>query len=136
MAKSRQGERVYQHTPTIEDPAEFGLAIVKWWNAMQPDFRHSDAGMPKPVYSTDTSTGKDWALLRRAGPNGLVSMLTLLAWWGQSLQSRTQWQDDSGPLWTEAITDVTKVINVLKAVSGGVKKRKADTDPQIKGSKR
>lgn len=103
---------------------------------MQPDFRHSDAGMPKPVYSTDTSTGKDWALLRRAGPNGLVSMLTLLAWWGQSLQSRTQWQDDSGPLWTEAITDVTKVINVLKAVSGGVKKRKADTDPQIKGSKR
>jgi len=63
-------------------------------------------------------------------------VLTLLAWWGQSLQSRTWWQEDSSQLWMETIADITKVINVLKAVSSRAKnKRKADTNPQIKKSK-
>jgi hypothetical protein len=36
----------YQDLPNITDPAEFGLAFMKWWNAMQLVFHQSPQGMP------------------------------------------------------------------------------------------
>jgi len=124
VSKCRQGERNYHQTPVITDPAEFGIALVKWWNGMQPSVRQSPSGMPQPIGSTPTIPAEDWMPLRRAGPNGLVSVMTLLVWWGQMIESRTRWQEDSQELWTTMVSDVSGVLQVLKAV-GAPKKRKS-----------
>ena len=126
VVKTRGGERPYQDLPTILDPAEFGMAIVKWWNGMQPAFRQTSEGMPQPLYNTPATEAKHaWAPLQRAGPNGLVTLLTLLFWWGKSLKTQTCWQDDSDAAWKEAINDVARTLQLVKQASAsGSKKRK------------
>ena len=126
-AKARGRERPYQDPPKIADPAEFGTAFVKWWNAMQPAFRQSPDGMPQAFYSPPATDGKNaWAQLQRAGPNGLVTVMVLLFWWGTSLETRSRWQDDSSSSWAEAVKDVAQTLQSLKEASGSrSKKRKA-----------
>lgn len=125
VGKTRQGERTYHQTPPIADPAEFGIALVKWWNSMQPLTRQSSSGgIPQAIGLTKTIPKEDWLSLRRAGPNGLVSVMTLLVWWGQILESRTCWQQDSSQLWAAMVTDVSAVLQILKAI-GRPTKRKA-----------
>jgi hypothetical protein len=81
-------ERSYQDSPNISDPAEFGTAVVKWWNAMQPPFWQTAQGMPQPLYTPPAADVEDaWAPLQRAGQNGLVTVILLLCWWGQSLNT-------------------------------------------------
>jgi hypothetical protein len=126
-AKARGRERSCQDPPNIADSAEFGMAFVKWWNAMQPAFRQSPDGMPQALYSPPGTDAKDaWAQLQRAGPNGFVTVMTLLFWWGTSLKTRSRWQDDSSSSWAEAVKDVAQTLQSLKEASGScIKKRKA-----------
>ena len=95
---------------------------------MQPEFRQSPQGMPRPIFSSPTAADpkEAWSPLRRAGPNGLVSVLTLIVWWGQSLTARTCWQDDSSALWKQAVHDIMEVLHQVKEVSGlgGSKKKR------------
>ncbi|KAF8170965.1 hypothetical protein BJ912DRAFT_816418, partial [Pholiota molesta] len=79
VAKSRSGNRRYDAIPLIADSAEFGVAVVKWWHAMQPEFRQSADDMPSPSYVA--SNDSLWDALKRSGPNGLVSVMTLVVWW-------------------------------------------------------
>jgi len=131
--KTRHGVRQYQSIPPISDPHEFGIAIVKWWNAMQPELRKSETGMPKPIY---TINAEAWGPLLRSGPNGLVSVLTLVVWWGHALEARSRWQEDSGPLWTEMVEDLLKSFECLKSVSQLGKKRKVVTSGKENTSKK
>jgi hypothetical protein len=126
-AKARGHEQLYQHPPKIADSAEFGIAFVKWWNAMQPAFRQSPDGMPRALYNPAATDAKDtWAQLQRAGPNGLVTVMTLLFWWGTLLKTQSHWQDDSSSSWAEAVKDITQTLQSLKEVSSSrSKKRKA-----------
>ncbi|KAF9038754.1 hypothetical protein BJ165DRAFT_1330332, partial [Panaeolus papilionaceus] len=73
--------RILDHPPSIQDPNEFGLAIVSWWNALQPSFRQSKSGLPLPLFTSPSDDQGTWLLLCRAGPNGFVSIILLLQWW-------------------------------------------------------
>jgi hypothetical protein len=136
-SKSRGGVRNYEYTPSIVDAAEFGIALQGWWNSIQPSFRKSDTGIPNDVYSCPTGDQDAWALLRKGGPNGLISLLTLLLWWGQALVKKYQWQIDSSSDWKRMVLDVTRCLNTMKDSNepAGLK-RKAATTSQEKGKKR
>lgn len=136
-SKSRGGVRNYQCTPSIVDAAEFGIAIQGWWNSIQPSFRKSDTGIPTTIYSSPTGDKHTWASLRKGGPNGLISLLTLLLWWGQALAKQSQWQTDSSPDWKHMVLDVTKCLISMKDLNGAASlKRKAATTSQEKEKKR
>ena len=130
-SKSCGGVRNYQSIPSIDDAAEFGIAIQGWWNSIQPSFRKSDpTGVPSAIYSCPTGDQNAWVSLRKGGPNGLISLLTLLLWWGQALAKQSQWQSDSSPDWKNMVLDVTKCLNAMKDSKGMVTsslKRKAAT---------
>jgi hypothetical protein len=121
--KSRNGRRKYEATPTISDSAEFGIALTKWWHGMQPDFRKSEHDMPLSTYTASTPTM--WDPLRKAGPNGMVSVLTMAVWWGQSLAARTRWQDDSSGEWKVFIIDVERTLSEIAKTTIERKKRGA-----------
>ena len=93
---------------------------------MQPDFRQSAGETPTPIY--DVEDGSVWDPLRRSGPNGLISVMTLLVWWGQALLDRTQFQDDSSTQWRETVIDVKACMTSILATTDATrnsKKRKA-----------
>jgi hypothetical protein len=121
----------------IPDAAEFGIAIQGWWNSIQPSFRKSNTGIPSTVYSCPMGDQHAWVLLRKGSPNGLISLLTLLVWWGQALETQSQWQTNSSPDWKLMVLDVTECLNAMKDLKGvtGLK-RKADAMSQEKEKKR
>ncbi|RXW17716.1 hypothetical protein EST38_g8139 [Candolleomyces aberdarensis] len=85
ISRTRNGQRDYTHAPSISlsDTPEFGLAIIKYWHSIQPAFRQNPNGIwPLPIYSSPDAGSDPWELLRKGGPNGLVSIVTMLAWWG------------------------------------------------------
>ena len=106
ITKTLKGVQPYSSTPVIEDSLEFGIAIVKWWHSIQPTFHCGDALSPIAIYDVH-ELDDVWAGLWKGGPNGLVSLLTLLVWWGQRVHMHTQWQESSLPLWKSTILDVT-----------------------------
>lgn len=69
--------------------------------------------------------GDVWAGLRKGGLNGLISVLTLLVWWGQCAEMHSQWQESSLPLWKSTVLDVTHCIEKMVETS---RKRDLDTD--------
>lgn len=82
LSKARCGIRNYQSIPNVEDPTELGIAIVKWVKSFNP---------------SDFS---------RTGPHGIVSLLTLLVWWGTAALVPSSWNDDSRPQWHNAVQDL------------------------------
>src|ERR1700735_2088135 len=99
---------------------------------MQPDFRKSQNDMPTSTYTAPTPTA--WDPLRKAGPNGMVSVLTLMVWWGQSLMARTRWQDDSSEKWKEFIVDVR--LTLLEIAKTTVERKKRGAPDGIKIEKK
>ncbi|KAF9049037.1 hypothetical protein BJ165DRAFT_1333056, partial [Panaeolus papilionaceus] len=86
--KSPSGDRPFHLFPPISNASDLGLAIVKWWNRLQPAFRCNsevtnilEPPIPKPMYTPPTDVNDTWGSLSRAGPNGLASLVTLLMWW-------------------------------------------------------
>lgn len=135
--KSRNGARPYDAIPFIPDSAELGIAVAKWWNKMQPTFRRGTGNIPMAIYDVDD--GSVWDPLRKSGPNGIVSVLTLLVWWGQAIQDRTQYQTDSSAEWRAIILDVTACMSSILATTNmarNAKKRKGKTVRNEKSAKR
>ncbi len=121
--KSRSGNRRYDALPFIQDSAELGIAVAKWWSAMQPAFRRSAGNIPASVYETDDSSL--WDPLRKSGPSGLVSVMTLMTWWGQALLDRTQYQMDSTSEWRQMVADIKACMIAIASTTDTTKKRKA-----------
>ncbi|KAF8069151.1 hypothetical protein FPV67DRAFT_1669174 [Lyophyllum atratum] len=139
VAKGRQGVRAYHATPTIQDPLDFGYAVMAWWKSMQPAFRQSSELMPKPVYDPpelDVSNVDEWAALRKGGPNGVVSVLTVLVWWGQCLRTGSQWQENSEPYWRACVNDVHQCLGKLMPSVSGQKRTRGAKDGASGSSKR
>lgn len=90
---------------------------------MQPDFLKSQHNAPLSTYSAPTPIA--WDPLRKAGPNGMVSVMTLTVWWGQSLAARTRWQDDSSGEWKAFVVDVQKTLSEIAKTTIKGKKRGA-----------
>lgn len=136
VAKSKAGVRRYDALPFIADSAEFGIAVAKWWYEMQPAFRRDAGNTLATVY--EAVDGSVWDPLRKSSPNGLVSVMTLLAWWGRGVLDRTQFQDDSSVQWKETVLDVkASMLSILATTdtARNAKKRKAEAEKE-KSSKR
>ncbi|KAG6807484.1 hypothetical protein H0H92_007312 [Tricholoma furcatifolium] len=138
IARSSQGSSSYEACPVIDDPLEFGYAVMAWWKQLQPDFRASpDDVLPRPIYELPVEGTDPWVTLRKGGPNGLVAMMTLLLWWRQALGRRTHWQDDSEPFWTRLVQDVQLCLNKIVSMPAAQKrKRGADATTSSKRSKK
>ncbi|RXW15578.1 hypothetical protein EST38_g10271 [Candolleomyces aberdarensis] len=129
-SKGRMGRRLYEQVPIIAPAgaAEFGLTVLKWWCAIQPAFRQNAQGpIPLPTYATPGSSDDVWAPLRKGGPNGLVSVVTLLSWWGLAAQTVPEFEKDSRSEWKAMVVDVTRAFKEMTATAGFLK-RPADAD--------
>ncbi|RXW14795.1 hypothetical protein EST38_g11055, partial [Candolleomyces aberdarensis] len=118
------------HQPPISDLSELGLATMKWWKEMQHPFHLSspDNPMPLPTYS-DSSIGDVWSNIRKFGSSGLVSLLTLMFWWGRAAATSTdKFQIDSRPLWNAMVIDVDKFFDELLAIAPSLKRQSEDDD--------
>ena len=136
MTRTRGGNRRYDDIPVIDDSAEFGIAVVKWWYEMQPAFRRGADNALVAVYEVDDASV--WDPLRKSGPNGLVLLMTVLAWWGRAIFDRTQYQVDSSVEWRKTVLDVKTCISSILATTDAsrkAKKRKRE-DQKEKKSKR
>ena len=101
---------------------------------MQPDDRQSADAMPLAVYALPDGA---WNPLLKAGPSGLISLLTLSVWWGQALLARTQWQDDSSDQWVAFKADLRLSLHaMLESISMRGKRKASDSDSSTKSSKR
>ncbi|KAJ2924243.1 hypothetical protein H1R20_g12850, partial [Candolleomyces eurysporus] len=83
-SKARHGARNYKSTPNVEDPNELGIYIGKW----VATFNDADFG--------------------RTGPNGVVSLLTMMVWWGIPALTPSSWNDDSRPQWRILLQDLIR----------------------------
>jgi hypothetical protein len=102
---------------------------------MQPAFRKGNGPLPQEIYDDGAgSSGDVWAPLRKGGPNGFVSILTLLVWWGQCCVAQTRWEESTESLWKAVILDVTKSLEMIASKAG--QKRRRDHDGATPSSKR
>lgn len=131
--------RAYDKIPFILEPAEFGIALAKWWLSFQPSFRASDGLFPKQVYSDASYIGDPWALLRKSGPNGFVSVVTMMRWWGDgALKPSNEFKVDSTVEWKYMVYDITMCLGeILKSVPvAGAKRKREQGDVAGKENKR
>lgn len=125
-AKSRNGCRAYHHTPVIANAVEFGTAVSRWWHELQPAFRKTNGVRPADTFtpSDKCSTSDVWAPLRKGGPNGLVSLMTMLVWWGQAALKPDRWDGDSREDWKATVVDVRRALE--RMMTTGVKRGAAE----------
>ena len=103
---------------------------------MQPTDRQSSEVMPSPTYSNMPQGA--WDPLLKAGPNGLISLMTLSSWWGRGLLARTRWQDDSTNLWSSYKADLRAALRAIVEVipEAGKKRKNSTTAPMGRAVKR
>lgn len=110
------GERDFTFIPPFHDPMDLGMALIQWWNAMQPAFRQSpQSQIPAPIYQPTEGGPPVWAPMIKSGTSGFVSILILLCWWGRALPLRKQFQENSRPLWDQMVVDVGRVLVLMQA---------------------
>ncbi|KAH9477997.1 hypothetical protein JR316_0010230 [Psilocybe cubensis] len=122
--------RKYGNVPDIG--AKFGDEWVMWWNNSQPKWRQSsEAGkLPRCL---SIAGGKDSInMLKKGGPNGLVTVMIGLRWWAK--------QRHSDPRWEEAVEDILAVFQAFQGGGKVTKKRKGDEEnieakPKVKRRK-
>lgn len=86
-----------------EDAVDFGEDWWNWWKGMQPAWRGIQ-DVVGPITSRFRKGSGDWEALNNTGPNGFLSIVAALGWWGSTRK------DDS---WVEALSDVRWVLNSL-----------------------
>ncbi|KAJ3548961.1 hypothetical protein NMY22_g1056 [Coprinellus aureogranulatus] len=131
-SKNWHGTRRWDLAPDIEDPADAGIAMTKWWSTLQPAFRKSDDAFPLAVYS-DPSAGQSdpWVVLHKSGHKGFVTVLMIMAWWGHAAISRTsEWQVDSRPAWNYLISDILGVLKALTLTTDSPLKEQGNVSVQ------
>ncbi|KAK0470906.1 hypothetical protein IW261DRAFT_1572596 [Armillaria novae-zelandiae] len=90
---------IYPHLP-----ANFSNELCKWWNVMQPGWRQNKTGtLPLPVYDRSLDS-----MLWKGGPNGIVTVLVGLMWWGQGTL-----EADDRVLWTAMVMDIRMCIQAM-----------------------
>ncbi|KAJ3524045.1 hypothetical protein NMY22_g11175 [Coprinellus aureogranulatus] len=139
-SKTKNNVRPYDSIPKIDQPAEFGLAMLKWWYNIQPPFRSSTNNFPGPMFEDPSYEGDPWVAIRKSGPNGFVVLMTLMSWWGRSLSNRNSFVDDSRPAWNLLVDDIRRcLVEMVKPVlQVGAKRDRAETieSPELQPSKR
>ncbi|KAJ7178512.1 hypothetical protein C8R43DRAFT_850889, partial [Mycena crocata] len=92
-------------SPTVTDPAAFGLIWWGWWDALQPTWRVKDADGRWALGEARVGEWEDPLL--HWGPNGLLSVLAGLYFWGRAIpKSEPQLLHD----WELAVFDVSWIL--------------------------
>ncbi|KAF9489127.1 hypothetical protein BDN71DRAFT_1347889, partial [Pleurotus eryngii] len=71
--------RVYSSDPEISDNKEYEMALLSWWQHLQPEWHHSTGKLPLAIYSPPQDG--DWSCLDISGCNGLLLVMMSFAWW-------------------------------------------------------
>ncbi|KAJ7639823.1 hypothetical protein DFH06DRAFT_945310, partial [Mycena polygramma] len=97
--------------PDIGDVDLFGKMWWQWWAPVQPEWRVKRVGQAygfqRDEYPEPTSA--NWSSMRYPGPNGALSFVATLYWWGRALLER----GGNPESWNEAVKDVGWVLRGL-----------------------
>ncbi len=98
--------------PTVKtgELEDFKLQWGSWWKALQPQWRVI-RGDDVEAWSKDTY-GDDWSLLRVPGPNGLLGIVAMLAWWGVAVVGE---EEGESKRWGRVVLDVMWMVKGLVA---------------------
>ncbi|KAJ7717300.1 hypothetical protein DFH07DRAFT_762058, partial [Mycena maculata] len=109
--------------PAILDLAVFEEQWWQWWSGLQPMWRVAAKGNTGNGKATSLRFSRDlypaagsdaWQSLRHPGPNGALSLVGTLYWWGVKLQKEGVPREDRD-VWLEAVTDVDWMLRGLLA---------------------
>ncbi|KAJ7615783.1 hypothetical protein DFH06DRAFT_1013222, partial [Mycena polygramma] len=94
-----------QKVPTIANVDTYAAEWYRWWDFMQPEWRRRGSDGAWMVGGTH-----QWGFLDRPGPNGCLSIVASLYFWGvcenQSTAQRAGWQ--------QAVEDVAWMLEGLE----------------------
>ncbi|KAJ7938256.1 hypothetical protein B0H13DRAFT_1587916 [Mycena leptocephala] len=107
--------------PNIGAVAVFGPAWWQWWAKVQPSWHVKDRGRPnrflRDTYPDADATSEPWAGMRHPGPNGALSFVATLYWWGMAVEEAGEAEDRES--WAEAVREVKWMVTGLLAVEVG-----------------
>jgi hypothetical protein len=97
----------------------FDAAWWRWWAKIQPSWRLKDSGRPERFLrgSYPEATAETWAGMCFPGPNGVLSFVATLYWWGMAVEERGEREDRES--WADAVRDVKWMVNGLLAAEVG-----------------
>ncbi|KAJ7602659.1 hypothetical protein DFH06DRAFT_1019121 [Mycena polygramma] len=100
--------------PPIASLAVYGADWWRWWAKVQPEWRVQDTGRRERFVREQypAATRANWGDMRHPGPNGALSFVSTLYWWGKALGSGEQEDRES---WADAVRDVRWVLKGLLA---------------------
>jgi hypothetical protein len=92
--------------PNIGAVAVFGAAWWRWWAKVQLSWRVEDRGRPERFLRESylEATTEKWSVMRHPGPNGALSFVATLYWWGMAVEEEGEREDRES--WAEAVRDV------------------------------
>ncbi|KAK7016888.1 hypothetical protein R3P38DRAFT_3202187 [Favolaschia claudopus] len=119
--------------PTLSDTRAFGEAWWAWWRGMQPMWRkpnEASTGFARDAYPGGGE--EEWKTLRFPGPNGALSLVASLFWWGRRIKSKGLSGADLEK-WEEAVVDVTWMLGGLREAEtkGGLPGPGEETDVPV-----
>ncbi|KAK7050131.1 hypothetical protein R3P38DRAFT_3173191 [Favolaschia claudopus] len=104
--------------PSIGNIVKYEEGWWDWWRALQPAWRVKDAANRFERGEYPQPTAENWLTLRAPGPNGSLSLVASLYWWGQRLEKVVDSEEKR--TWVEAVTDVKWMLRGLCAAQGKV----------------
>ncbi|KAJ6518051.1 hypothetical protein C8R47DRAFT_960291 [Mycena vitilis] len=98
-------------TPAIPSLTKYAEQWAAWWDAMQPKWRRRGTdGKWRSGGDEKYGGSEEWGMLDRPGPNGCLSVVASLYFWGvcenQSAAMKAQWR--------EAVEDVSWILEELE----------------------
>ncbi|KAJ7168774.1 hypothetical protein C8R46DRAFT_897828, partial [Mycena filopes] len=91
----------------IRDVGDYGTRWRAWWDSLQPEWRKKDKHGARKVYS-EYDEGMDWDTLASRGPNGTLSVVASLYFWGSACEgAAVASTPEDKQLWEAAVHDVT-----------------------------
>ncbi|KAI0039111.1 hypothetical protein FA95DRAFT_1577808 [Auriscalpium vulgare] len=112
------------HNGKIQNLDTFMTRCEDWWNALQPAERFNSEGE-----TMVPSASMDWTAVCITSPNGLLSVLAALLWWG--LAVKDDQEDYSHECWLNVVVVVSTVLFVTHA---GNVARAASMNQEVSGS--
>ncbi|KAJ3540639.1 hypothetical protein NMY22_g4214 [Coprinellus aureogranulatus] len=132
-SKAWQGNRPYDKIPSIETPRSLAWLSPRGGLPSSPVSVNADA---------DADQQDPWVHLRKSGINGFVTVIMLLMWWGHAAATqKSEWLEDSMPLWHRVVEDVEKVLEAMtstfiESTSNKVGKRGRENESESTERKR
>lgn len=78
---------------------------MAWWIDLQPEERKAASGDSLPIPISRMPAGANIRNLRKGGPNGIVTVMIALKWWGESKHDEETWK--------RAVADVQECLDAL-----------------------